>query len=134
MKILLDTHTAIWALADHPYLTKTARDIISDPDNVIYYSSVSTWEILLKNESVRNELELTPELFVKYCNDAGYYPMNMTSEHVIMAEGLDNPGISKEHKDPFDRMLLAQAKAENCRFLTHDDKILLYNEKCVIHF
>lgn len=51
MNILLDTHIAIWAISNHPSLSKKARKLISDPDNTIYFSSVSVWEVLLKHDS-----------------------------------------------------------------------------------
>ena len=72
MNILLDTHVALWAITDHPRLSKTARDFITDPDNTIYYSVVSAWEVLLKHDSPKNNLTLTPEEFIDFCEGAGY--------------------------------------------------------------
>lgn len=132
MNILLDTHIALWAITDHPKLPEKARELITDPDNTIYYSAVSAWEIMLKHDSPRNNLNLTAEEFISYCEEAGYVPLNMKPRHIITASHLDTASIDKQHSDPFDRLLLAQAKAENFSFLTHDEKIPLYNEKCVI--
>ena len=132
MNILLDTHVALWAITDHPKLPKAARDFITDPDNTIYYSSVSAWEVLLKHDSPKINLTLTPEEFVDYCEDSGYIALNMKPKHIVTASKLDTSGIDKQHSDPFDRLLLSQAKAENFTFLTHDEKIPLYKEKCVI--
>ena len=131
MNILLDTHVALWAITDHPKLSKQAREFITDPDNTIYYSSVSAWEILLKSNSSKNNLSLTPEEFIDYCEDAGYVPLNMKPKHIVTASKLDTSGVGKYHNDPFDRILLSQAKSENFTFLTHDEKIPLYKEKCV---
>ena len=55
MNILLDTHIALWAISDHPRLSKAAREFITDPDNTIYYSSVSAWEVLLKHDSPKKQ-------------------------------------------------------------------------------
>ena len=132
MNILLDTHIALWAISGHPKLPEKARELITDPDNTIYYSAVSAWEVLLKHDSPRNNLTLTPEDFISYCEDAGYVALNMKPKHVSAASGLDAAPVDKQHSDPFDRLLLAQAKAENFSFLTHDEKIPLYHEKCVI--
>ena len=132
MNILLDTHIAIWAISNHPNLSQKAREMIADPDNTIYFSSVSVWEVLLKHDSPRNNLTLTPEQFAGYCEESGYYQLHMSVKHVLAASSLDISRIDKEHRDPFDRLLLSQAKAENYSFLTHDTRILLYNEKCTI--
>ena len=131
MNILLDTHVALWAIADHPKLPKAAREFIIDPDNTIYYSSVSVWEVLLKHDSLKNNLTLTPEEFVDFCEGSGYIALNMKPKHVVTAFMLDTSAVDKQHSDPFDRLLLSQAKSENFTFLTHDAKMPLYNEKCV---
>ena len=132
MNILLDTHIAIWAISNHPKLSEKARKLISDPDNTIYFSSVSVWEVLLKHDSPKNNLTLTPDQFVEYCEESGYYQLHMSAKHVLVASSLDISNVDKEHRDPFDRLLLSQAKAENYSFLTHDFRISLYNEKCAI--
>lgn len=132
MNILLDTHIALWAISDHPKLSKEARELITDPDNTIYYSAVSAWEVLLKHDSPKNNLTLTSEDFIAYCEDAGYVALNMKPKHVVFAARLDTSGVGKQHNDPFDRLLLAQAKSEHFAFLTHDAKMPLYKEKCVI--
>lgn len=132
MNILLDTHIALWAINNHRNLSEKARVLISDPDNTIYFSSVSVWEVLLKHDSPKNNLTLTPEEFVEYCEEAGYFQLNMKSRHVLTAAALDISKVDKEHRDPFDRLLLAQAKAENYSFLTHDYRLPFYSESCVI--
>ena len=132
MNILIDTHIAIWAIANHPNLSGKARELISDPDNNIYFSSVSVWEVLLKHDSPKNNLTLTPEQFVVYCTKSGFYQLPLSTKHVLAASSLDISKVDKEHRDPFDRLLLSQAKAENYSFLTHDTRIPLYKEKCAI--
>ena len=132
MNILLDTHIALWAMADHPKLSEKARKLITDPDNTLFYSSVSAWEILLKHSSPRNNLTLTADDFIAYCEEAGYIALHMTTKHILAASKLISPPPGTQHNDPFDRMLLSQAVAENLSFLTHDTKLPLYGEKCVI--
>ena len=132
MNILLDTHIALWAISDSPKLSDKARTMITDPDNTVYYSSVSAWEILLKCASPKNNLSLTAQDFISYCDESGYIPLPLKNEHVASASLLDTDSAAKVRNDPFDRMLLSQAKSENFSFLTHDEKIGLYNEKCVV--
>ncbi len=130
MNILLDTHIAIWALLDSPRLTEKARELILDPDNTIYYSVVSVWEVLLKHTGHPDDMELTPAVFSESCEDAGFIPLELKDKHVLAVSAF--PPSVEGHKDPFDRLLLAQAKAENMNFLTNDSKIPLYPVKCVI--
>lgn len=130
MNILLDTHIAIWALLDSPRLTEKARELILDPDNTIYYSVVSVWEVLLKHTGHPEDMELTPAVFSESCKDAGFIPLELRDKHVLAVSAF--PPSVEGHKDPFDRLLLAQAKAENMNFLTNDSKIPLYPVKCVI--
>ena len=130
MNILLDTHIAIWSLLDSPRLTEKARHLIMEPDNTIYYSVVSVWEVLLKHAGHPDSIDLTPELFSACCIEAGFVPLELKDKHVLTVCSL--PPTVDGHKDPFDRLLLAQAKAENLNLLTNDGKLSLYPEKCVI--
>lgn len=133
MNILLDTHIALWAIADDPKLSEHAKNLISDEDNNIYYSAVSVWEVLLKNQSLSNNLHLTPDDFIQYCNESGYYPLNLCEKHIVEASILDiKEADAVGHRDPFDRILIAQAKSEHYNLITHDPKMKLYHEKCVI--
>ena len=130
MKILLDTHIAIWALIESPRLSQKARDIILEPDNTVYYSVVSVWEVLLKHVAHPESVDLTSELFAKRCKDAGFELLELREAHVIAVSGF--PNEVEGHKDPFDRLLLAQAMTENMRLLTHDSKLPLYPGRFVI--
>lgn len=130
MNILLDTHMAIWALLDSPKLTPKAKHLITDPDNTIYYSVVSVWEVLLKHSGHPDHMNLSAAVFSENCMDAGFIPLELHDKHVITA-GTFPPEVDG-HKDPFDRLLLAQAKNEKMFFLTHDRRLSRYPEKCVI--
>jgi len=132
MNILLDTHIALWALADDPSMPAKARNLLLDPENTLYYSTVSTWEVLLKQRSAHNNLNLDPEHFVSYCREAGFIPLPISDRHICAAATLVWHGKGNEHNDPFDRLLIAQAKAENFSLLTHDERIPFFDEKCIL--
>jgi len=132
MNLLLDTHIAIWALNDDPALSEKARELILDPDNTIYYSTVSVWEVLLKHTRRPGNIPFDESDFSEGCREAGFVPLSLTDKHVLAVHTLSRPNYIKEHNDPFDRLLLAQAKVENFSFLTHDELIPGYEEKCVI--
>lgn len=132
MNLLLDTHIAIWALNDDPMLSRKARELLLDEGNTIYYSTVSVWEVLLKHAKNPAHLALSAADFSKYCRQAGFYPLRLSDKHILAIESLRRPAHAKPHNDPFDRLLLAQAKVENLAFITHDSLIPDYEEKCII--
>jgi len=132
MNILLDSHIAIWAVLDDGRLSQKARDLLLDEGNNIYYSAVSVLEVDLKTKSRNNNLEFTTDDFIEMCDEAGYYQLSLDAESISRANYLEWAGEGSEHKDPFDRILLAQAIVENMRLLTHDAKISQFKQNCVI--
>ncbi|HCT89931.1 MAG TPA: PIN domain nuclease [Lachnospiraceae bacterium] len=132
MNLLLDSHILIWALNDDPRLSDKARELIMDPDNAIYYSVVSIWEISIKHASHPENVTFTGKELSEYCREAGFLPAEMRDRHVYALETITRAENAPPHHDPFDRMLVAQAKAENMSFLTHDSWIPYYNETCII--
>lgn len=132
MNILLDTHLAIWLLFDDNKLSKKARNFVLNPNNTIFYSVVNTWEVLLKHRQDPNNMLTDVSQFVDACRQSGYLPLNLCDEHVAIVETLSLREGAPEHKDPFDKLLLAQAKKENFLLLTHDEKLSYYDEPCVI--
>ena len=132
MNILLDTHILIWALNDDPKLPEKAKDMILDSDNAVYYSVISIWETAIKHANHPEEVTFTGKELSSYCQDAGFLPLEMRDKHVFALETLVREEHAPPHHDPFDRMLVAQAKVENMSFLTHDTLIPYYNEKCII--
>ena len=132
MNLLLDTHVAIWALNDDPALSEKARELILDPDNTIYYSTISVWEVLLKHSRRPDNIPFDETDFSESCREAGFVPLGLADNHILAVHTLTRSDAEKEHNDPFDRLLLAQAKVENLSFLTHDALIPGYGEKCVI--
>ena len=132
MNLLLDTHIAIWALNDDSLLSEKARKLILDPDNTVYYSTVSVWEVLLKHSRRPDSIPFDEKDFSEACREAGFVPLSLADKHILAVHTLSRSDGTKEHNDPFDRLLLAQAKVENLSFLTHDELISGYAEKCVI--
>ena len=132
MNLLLDTHVLIWALNEDQRLSEKARELILDPDNAIYYSSVSIWEVAIKHAIHPENVTFTGNELSQYCQEAGFLSVEIRDSHVFALETISRPDDAPPHHDPFDRMLIAQAKAENMSFLTHDSLLPYYNEKCII--
>lgn len=132
MNLLLDTHLAIWALFGDDRLSKKATEAILSPNNTIFYSAVSSWEILLKHDHDPQNMPLDAQQFINGCKMAGYLPVKLSDRHIIIVSTLSLDADAPIHKDPFDKLLLAQAKAEDFLFLTHDKKLAYYREDCVI--
>jgi PIN domain nuclease of toxin-antitoxin system len=119
VKILLDTHLLIWAAAGT--LPKEAVPYIVNPDNVLCFSPANIWEIVIKKGLGRPDFRLDPFALYQGCLDNGYDELEITSRHVLAIGEL--PQI---HKDPFDRLLLAQARAEGISLLTSDEGLSRY--------
>ena len=132
MNLLLDTHILIWALNEDPRLPEKAREMILDADNVVYYSAVSVWEISIKHALHPENVGFSGRELTSYCQEAGFLSVEVKDRHVFALETLTRPENAPKHNDPFDRMLIAQAKAENMSFLTHDALLPYYDEKCII--
>ena len=132
MNILLDTHIVIWAIANHKFLTEKARTIILNPENTLYYSAASVIEVDWKTKSKNNNLDLTVDQFLQKCRKSRYIAAPLKEEYIVAANHLIWDGEGPEHKDPFDRMLLAQAMTEDMKFMTHDEKIAKFRQNCVI--
>ena len=113
MRLLLDTHVLLWWLADDRKLGKTAREIIANPNNDVHVSTASVWEAAIKAALGRLEVELDDleEAIVRN----GFQPLPIGFRHAVTAGRL--PSV---HRDPFDRMLVAQASVEELRIVSHD--------------
>ena len=132
MNILLDTHIAIWAINDDRRLTKEARDILSNPLNKLYYSAVSVVEVDLKIKGRKNNIDFTTEEFVEKCEESGFIPYPLKGTHIVKANQLKWRGSIPEHRDPFDRVILAQSMDEGFKLMTHDNKMNMFEQDCVI--
>lgn len=132
MKLLLDTHVIIWALTDDPRLSAKARELVVAPGNLIYYSAASLWEIAIKNQKAPEKCPYREDDVSNFCEQAGFLPLNVQPRHILEIRGLRvKEGRYLGNQDPFDRILLAQAKAEDCTFLSHDRNFDHYDEKCI---
>ena len=119
MKLLLDTHMLLWAAAGT--LPEDAGKMVIDGDNTLYFSPVSIWEIGIKKSLGRNDFKVDPEVLRRGLLDNHYQELPISSLHALAVNDL--PPI---HKDPFDRMLLAQAKAEGVSLVTSDSTLREY--------
>ncbi|MCM1179731.1 MAG: type II toxin-antitoxin system VapC family toxin [Clostridium sp.] len=132
MKLLLDTHIILWVLDDNPKLPEQARTLIMEAQNSIYYSSASVWETTIKYMSKPDKIRLSGSKLSELCRKMGYQMLPITDRHIAALETLVFHNEHQVHNDPFDRIMIAQAKADNMKFITHDSKIPFYNESCVI--
>ena len=132
MNYLADTHILVWAMMDSPNLSVQCREILSDSGNQIFFSFVNAWEISIKHNAHPEQMPYTSDEFIRVCGNAGYLELPTRLEHIRSLETLKRSDGAPLHKDPFDRLLLAQAKMESMRFLTHDSLISYYGEPCTI--
>ena len=122
MRLLLDTHIALWALADDARLPARGRELIADEDNHIAVSAASVWEIAIKHSLGRGDMPITGAQALRWFRRAGYARLDIKPEHAVAVEKL--PPL---HADPFDRLLVAQALTEPLRLLTHDKAVARYS-------
>ena len=128
MKILLDTHILLWTMLDRPLLSTKARDIISQNNDSCYYSLVSIWEIAIKHRLHPENLLSSGEDVMELCRETNIHSLSLNHEHIIAFESLRRREDAPQHKDPFDQILISQAKAENMVFLTHDRTLQYYDD------
>jgi PIN domain nuclease of toxin-antitoxin system len=121
MKLLLDTHLLLWAAGKPDRLPASARKLIGDAENELFFSAASLWEIAIKRSLGRPDFQVDGRLLRRGLIDNGYLDLPVTSEHAVTVDGL--PPI---HKDPFDRILIAQAMVEGISLLTVDSIVARY--------
>lgn len=121
MKLLLDTHILLWAADGSDQLPAEARRLLNDPVNELFFSPASLWEVVIKNGLGRADFKVDPHLLRRGLMDNSYHELAITSAHTVAIEGL--PAI---HKDPFDRILVAQATTEGMVLVTSDAVVAQY--------
>jgi PIN domain nuclease of toxin-antitoxin system len=121
VKYLLDTHLLLWAAGQPERLSKQARRLLSDPGNELLFSAASLWEIAIKRNLGRADFKVEPRLLRRGLLDNGYRELAITSAHVLELDALP-----AHHKDPFDRILVAQALSEGITLLTVDPIVAKY--------
>jgi PIN domain nuclease of toxin-antitoxin system len=116
LRVLLDTHALIWWFSDDPSLPQTVRGIIADTDNTLVVSAASAWELAIKYQQgkLRKAADLVSD-FSSRIQREGFQLLPISAEHGIRAGLLPGP-----HKDPFDRMLIAQSQAENMPIISNE--------------
>ena len=121
MKLLLDTHLLLWSAGQPRRLSAAARKLIADTDNELLFSAASLWEIAIKRGLGRDDFVVDARILRRGLLDNGYEELPVRSEHTVAIDGL--PPI---HRDPFDRILLAQAATLRVPLLTADATVDSY--------
>jgi PIN domain nuclease of toxin-antitoxin system len=121
MRLLLDTQLLIWATARSARVPETARAMILDEGNMLTFSPISIWEVAIKTSLGKDDFQVDPAVLRRALLDAGYEETPVTGEHAVAVQAL--PTI---HKDPFDRMLIAQAIIDGAMLLSTDGSMARY--------
>lgn len=124
MNLLLDTHAFLWALDDDSRLSPAARTAIIDGHNVVYVSAATAWEIVIKRAI--GKLKIPQSDYLEELRLHRFTPLPITTEHALAVKDLP-----LHHKDPFDRMLIAQAQEERLTLITRDKRLILYDVKII---
>ena len=123
MKFLLDTHSFLWWITDSQLISQTAQEIIGDSNNDLFWSAASSWEVAIKYNLGRLMLPEAPELFI---------PTELVKNRIESLPIVDKHSFRAgqlpiHHRDPFDRMLIAQAQIEGMKIISNDHQISLYD-------
>jgi len=124
VNLLLDTHTLLWWLADAAELGKSAREAIREPSRVVYFSAVNVWEIVIKRALGKLAV---PRQFSRVLEEQPFERLAMTVDHAFKVGGLP-----MHHRDPFDRLLIAQCLVEGLTLVTHDGDIAKYDVPIIL--
>ena len=126
MKYLLDTHIVLWAGFDVKRLSRKAKSILENPGNALYFSPISLWEISIKHEKHPEQMSVTSERVREIAIKMGFIELPVRSRH-----GVDIAKLPDIHNDPFDRMLITQARSDGLSLISHDDNVIAYGEPVV---
>jgi len=126
LNLLLDTHIALWAIADSPKLPKKARELIESPKSTVWISAATVWEIAIKHSLGRGDMPVSSQNALRYFRESGYRLLHIEPEHATAVENLP-----AHHADPFDRILVAQALVEPMRLITHDPMVARYSDTII---
>ena len=125
VRLLLDTHIALWAVVNSPRLSRAARELILSPENRLWVSAASVWEITIKHALGRGDMPVSGARANALFALSGYASLAVDAQHAASVSLLPQQGA---HADPFDRMLIAQARAESMTLLTHDAEVAAYGD------
>ncbi len=126
MRLLLDTHVALWAITDDPRLPEKARTSIGDRSNQVYVSAASVWEIAIKHAVKRDDMPVSGSQALAFFRASGYELLDITAAHAASVETL--PAL---HSDPVDRLIVAQALSEPLRLMTRDAMLARYSDTII---
>jgi PIN domain nuclease of toxin-antitoxin system len=126
VNLLLDTHIALWAIADSPRLTSKARELIESSRSSVWISTATIWEIAIKHRLGRGAMPVSSADALHYFLESGYGFLPIEPEHASAIEELP-----EHHSDPFDRILVAQALIEPMRLMTHDAILARYSDTII---
>jgi PIN domain nuclease of toxin-antitoxin system len=121
MRILLDTHLLLWSLSAPRRLSAAARKLMDDPGHELCFSVISLWEVAVKRALGRSDFQVDPQILRRVLLDNDYCELPLTGEHALTIAAL--PPL---HKDPFDRILIAQALSDGIPFVTADKELFQY--------
>ena len=127
MKLLLDTHILLWAAGRPEKLSGSARAQLTAPENNLFFSAASMWEIVIKLGLGRDDFKVDPYRLRTMLVVHGYTEIPVSAEHALRVHGL--PLL---HRDPFDRLLLAQARSEGMLLITADAAVAEYGESVMV--
>jgi PIN domain nuclease of toxin-antitoxin system len=125
MRLLLDTHIALWALVGDPRLPERAAKLIANPNTAVFVSAASVWEISIKHALARGlptDMPISGPDALRYFQASGYELLSITADHAAAVQDL--PPL---HRDPFDRMLVAQAQSEELSLISCDPSLRDYD-------
>jgi PIN domain nuclease of toxin-antitoxin system len=121
MQLLVDTHLLLWSVAASNRLPAKARELLTDPANDVLYSAASVWEVAIKSSLRRDDFQVDLPSLLRAFVAAGFVELAITSAHAARVTSLPD-----FHKDPFDRLLVAQALTEPATLLTNDAQLGQY--------
>jgi PIN domain nuclease of toxin-antitoxin system len=127
MRLLLDTHLLIWALDNPERLDAATRAIVADEANQVLFSVASIWEIAIKSANGRLDFGFDPQEILAAAIQTGFNELQIRSEAAVQVGKLP-----RYHRDPFDRLLIAQAMIEPVRFYTADPLLPPYSELVIL--
>ena len=127
MRLLLDTHILLWALTRHRRLNARTRALLVDPANEVLFSAASIWEIAIKARLRRTDFSVQPDQIVRVARESGFEELPVRAHAAALVADLP-----LHHRDPFDRLLVAQAIIEPVRLYTSDPQLSSYSDLVVL--
>ena len=122
MRYMLDTHTLIWFFEKNPRISSKAQSIIDDKNNIVHVSIASLWEIAIKVSLGKLDISLTTDQLFERIDEEDFLMVNIQASHIRNVQNLPH-----HHRDPFDRMIIAQADAEKCTIISIDNAFDAYS-------